>query len=854
MSCLFLLYRVIFMIKKIKALIFFLLVCGSGEVFAQFPYYESFKNSTAPDIVFGGEPMAYLTSGKKDPATGITDPVGGGYLRLTGNTNNQKGFIHNLTNFSSQYGLKIDFEYFTYGGAQFGKSADGITFFLYDASISDANFKIGGFGGSLGYAQYQTTNDPAPTPGITGGYLGIGLDEYGNFANPIELRSGGPGFTKSSVTLRGRGVGSGPTLPNSTLGNYRYLTHKQTTTSVPAFSLISSERAPDPANPEYRKVLIDLDPAEAPLTGYFVTVKIVTGGNPKVTHTVISNYHYPDMAPAQVRYGIASSTGFEYNYHEIRNLRINAFDPVPPIATNDAASTPKNTAVVIPVLNNDTDVNGDIDPATVTVVSQSPGAVITKNAVTGDITYTPKIGFAGEDTFYYTVKDLENGVSNIAKVTVQVNSVKPVGAKDQATTTVNTPVNINVQGNDPTKIDVVVIPQGTTSGASVVLNADGTIKYTPVPNFFGKDAFTYKLKTGDGLESDLIDVDVTVQSPPRARNDDGVTEMNDPLIINLTANDTDADGTVNKASIVIKEQPKNGVLSQPDAQGNITYTPKLNFSGSDTFKYTVKDDTGLESNEAVVTIEIESFPQVGIAKAVEVRDAVNGTFFVIFTFNIGNYAIDPLERVSITDDLGTAFAGAQFKVVSLKGTGTLKVNPNFNGTSDKELLDPSSKLPSNGREKVELILNILIKNDAIFQNQAFAKAYSTVTGKETTDASVAGENPSGECPAGDVSCAQGFTFVQLKKGKLYIPEGFSPNGDGINDLFVVSNGEDKQIKLEVFNRWGNRVYKSSAYANDWNGRCTEGLFLGQDLPVGTYYYIIVIDNEDKRVGFITINR
>jgi gliding motility-associated-like protein len=843
------------MIKKIKALIFFLLVCGTVEVFSQFPYYESFKNSTAPDIVFGGQPTAYLTSGKFDPATGITDPVGEGYLRLTRNTGNQKGFIHNLTNFSSQYGLKISFEYFTYGGAQFGASADGITFFLYDASVSDADFRIGGFGGSLGYAQYQSMNDPSPTPGITGGYLGIGLDEYGNFSNPTELRSGGPGFLKSTVTLRGRGTGSGPTLPNSALGNYRYLTHKQTTSLSTPFGLISANRSPNPTSPDYRKAIIDLKPAVAPQTGYFITVKIVTGGNPQVTHTLIADYYYPDIAPAQVRYGIASSTGFEFNYHEIRNIRINAFDPVPPVASDDVASTPKNTAVTIPILANDVDINGDIDPATVTITSQTAGAVIAKNAVTGDVTYTPPVGFVGEDTFYYTVKDLENGVSNIARVKVQVNSVKPVGAPDNASTVVNVPVTIDVLTNDPTKVDVTVISPGVTEKAgALVVNANGTITYTPALGFFGNDTFTYKLRTGDGLESDPLTVTILVQSPPTANNDSESTPMDVPVIIDLAANDVDADGTVNKGSIVVKTLPANGIVSQPNAQGIITYTPKFGFVGSDTFTYTIKDNNGAESAPATVTIIVTSVPKIGLSKALtSVRNALNGSFVVKFTFVIGNYGKEPLEKVSLQDDLATTFAGTDVKIVSIVPSGTLKQNSNFNGITDKELLDPSSTLAANMVQTVELTLNVmLLSSDGTYQNSATAEAYSVSNGSKATDASVSGLKPD-PFVDGDIT-PSGPTFFQLKKGPMYIPEGFSPNGDGINDVFIVSNAQGKVINLEVFNRWGNRVYKSVSYKNDWDGKCTEGIYLGQDLPVGTYYYIIVIDNVDKRVGYITINR
>jgi gliding motility-associated-like protein len=67
-------------------------------------------------------------------------------------------------------------------------------------------------------------------------------------------------------------------------------------------------------------------------------------------------------------------------------------------------------------------------------------------------------------------------------------------------------------------------------------------------------------------------------------------------------------------------------------------------------------------------------------------------------------------------------------------------------------------------------------------------------------------------------------------------EAFTPNGDGINDVWTVTNGScTNSIALHVFNRYGSTVYSSTAYNNDW-----DGTFKGERLPDGTYYYIITI--------------
>jgi len=65
-------------------------------------------------------------------------------------------------------------------------------------------------------------------------------------------------------------------------------------------------------------------------------------------------------------------------------------------------------------------------------------------------------------------------------------------------------------------------------------------------------------------------------------------------------------------------------------------------------------------------------------------------------------------------------------------------------------------------------------------------------------------------------------------------EAFTPNGDGVNDLWLVTNGNCvTNITAQVFNRYGAKVFESNDYKNNWNGT-----YKGKPLPDGTYYYII----------------
>ena len=95
---------------------------------------------------------------------------------------------------------------------------------------------------------------------------------------------------------------------------------------------------------------------------------------------------------------------------------------------------------------------------------------------------------------------------------------------------------------------------------------------------------------------------------------------------------------------------------------------------------------------------------------------------------------------------------------------------------------------------------------------------------------------------------------------MNVPNVFTPNGDGINDYFVINKPFNTTIQLEVFNRWGNLVYKLSDYQNTWDGRGNQpGNILGDDLTDGTYQYVVNalnnIDGSARRfVGYITLKR
>jgi gliding motility-associated-like protein len=94
--------------------------------------------------------------------------------------------------------------------------------------------------------------------------------------------------------------------------------------------------------------------------------------------------------------------------------------------------------------------------------------------------------------------------------------------------------------------------------------------------------------------------------------------------------------------------------------------------------------------------------------------------------------------------------------------------------------------------------------------------------------------------------------------KVEIPNGFSPNGDGKNDFFVIGGIEALPgNSLKVYNRWGNIIYSAVDYENNWNGTSQSQLNIqGDELPTGTYYYVFETNNKnvDVLTGFVYIKR
>ncbi|OJX50938.1 MAG: hypothetical protein BGO88_07000 [Flavobacterium sp. 38-13] len=94
--------------------------------------------------------------------------------------------------------------------------------------------------------------------------------------------------------------------------------------------------------------------------------------------------------------------------------------------------------------------------------------------------------------------------------------------------------------------------------------------------------------------------------------------------------------------------------------------------------------------------------------------------------------------------------------------------------------------------------------------------------------------------------------------ELMIPDGFSPNGDGINDTFNIPNIEFlfPDFTLEIYNRYGNVMYKGNRNTPDWDGRSNQSTVIDGVAPNGVYFYIVNFNkgNKPAKQGRLYLNR
>jgi hypothetical protein len=260
----------------------------------------------------------------------------------------------------------------------------------------------------------------------------------------------------------------------------------------------------------------------------------------------------------------------------------------PPVAVDDAASTPEDTPVVIDVLDNDSDPDSPLNNPTITDPADHGSTMV--NPGDGSVTYTPDPNFVGVDTFMYSICD--DGFPILCDTALVVVTVTPV--IDTIIETIPEDSTLVVCADSLT-----TFTDPATSIALCEEPADGTVTimgtcvtYEPDDNFTGQDTFCVVVCDPNNpmlCDTTIVIVVVTpVNAPPVAVDDAATTPEDTPVIIDVLDNDSDPDSPLNNPTIT--EPPVNGTAVVNPGDGSVTYTPDPDFVGVDSFMYSICDD------------------------------------------------------------------------------------------------------------------------------------------------------------------------------------------------------------------------------------------------------------------------
>ncbi|MFH4574239.1 tandem-95 repeat protein, partial [Vibrio diabolicus] len=556
--------------------------------------------------------------------------------------------------------------------------------------------------------------------------------------------------------------------------------NKPLTNSPVTLSAIEEDSDPITITTEELLSNVDIDDADT----LIVTNVTIESGNGTLIDNNDGSWTYipeaDDDTEVSFSYDIIDDDGGVIN--GTANLDIKHVNDAP-IATNDAIQTDEDSQVVIDVLANDSDIEGDDLSITSASVSEEQGIV---EIVDGKLVFTPAENFNGNATISYTISDGE--LEDEAQVSVTVNSVNdaPIALNDATITEEDTSVTIDVLPND-TDIDgdaLSIESASVLSDQGQVEIIDGKLVFTPTENFNGDAEITYTVT--DGALTDEATVKVTVN----AVNDTPVVESSiadqtlaedfTPYTIDLNTAFSDVDNVDGELSFSVSG---NSNIQVAIVNGIATITPTADWNGSEILTFTATDPSG-ESVSQTVNFTVSPVADIVADKATVVEDTP--TIIKV----LGNDTFEGDDKVvSLDTNNGPANGTVS---VNPDGSVTYTPNDNYRGTDSFTYIVTSGGVS----ESTTVNVDVTPVNDA-----PVATNDNAVTDEDTpvtidvlpNDSDVDGDKLSIE--SASVPKEQGT--VEVVNGKLVFTPAENFNGDAEITYTITDGVLTDQAKVTV---------------------------------------------------------
>lgn len=466
-----------------------------------------------------------------------------------------------------------------------------------------------------------------------------------------------------------------------------------------------------------------------------------------------------------------------------------------PVAQDDQIRVDCSSSKTFSPLANDYDRNRD--PLNICSITQPENGSLSQKG--NQLIYTSTEGFAGQDQFSYTICDSGGKEANaMVKVHVSACNTAPKAEDDSANISCE-PVRFHVTRNDfDADGDKLSICDYELFGPGNLQVLGEVLVYEPIAGYQGNVKVSYKICDGRG-GSDRATLDLAIdceasQTSLLAQSDSYQVIVGQEKTLAVLANDVWSDGSI--VEICDFEEPAHGMVVQ---DGNVlTYVPETGFKGKDSFQYILCNKEGLRTRGKV---ELEVLAQANCDNQLDFCTQVN----------------EPIELCVEVCSLGkvqtiTRYETKEASTISNRELSCFLYTPpeafigldQIDITACNELGDCSS---------------VLVKV-SVGDCEMHARPLGTTT-------------------------ANSSPF-----DTMFIPTGFSPNGDNMNDYFLIeklSELSPEACTFEVFDGSGKLVYMDTAFhetVDGWNGVDDN---TSQLLDNGTYYYVLRISQGAKPV-------
>lgn len=444
-----------------------------------------------------------------------------------------------------------------------------------------------------------------------------------------------------------------------------------------------------------------------------------------------------------------------------------------------------------------------------------------QQTTTGTITLSPIV-----PTTYTIVGETSNCASTTQTITIDVNSLPQVSTTN-TTTCAGSSVVLTATGADTYNWQ----PTGATTNTTTVSPSSNTT-YTVT----GTNTLT-------GCTSTLTTADVTVNPLPTIVATANPNTTCTTGTVNLTANTTATSYTWTLG---------NGIDNTNQNQGSITFPASTLTTGTYTYTVIGTDANGCVSPQSTATISIIDVPNANFdASDLNICQNENGTISintpqtgVTYDWNINGQTITNTNPLTVLTSITNAAGTYTVNVIAGIGTCTNTASNTLtvNALPNVALVNP----------QVSACENTTAQLDVAGPNSTYT--YNWTNGSNTSTGPNLNVNPLTQATAGSYTVTatdqngclnRTIGAIDAQICETYVPEIFTPNGDGKNDGFVIKNIENfPDNKLKIFNRWGNLIYEKDGYLNEFEGYANTGDQVGKNkLPSGTYYVILEYGDE-----------